>query len=78
MIFKIFIVGWAILLVAIILNILASRMGIDTWYPFFSNVEKIGVVKAFAKTSFISKLFLFIIYPSLLGLVAFIIFRKIS
>jgi hypothetical protein len=75
MIFKVFIVGWGILITAIILNIVALRLGITTWYPFLDEVNKMGFYKSFLKLSIISKAFLFVIYPLGLGVVAYFIFK---
>lgn len=71
MMLKVFVVGWIILIVAIVLNALVGRIGITTWYPFFDEAGKIGLLKAFIKTSLISKLFLVVIYPALLGLTGY-------
>ena len=76
MFFKILSVGWIILVTAILLNIAASKLSVDTWYPFLNEVSKTGFLKAFSKSSLLSKLFLFIIYPGLLGLVAFFSLRS--
>ena len=76
MLFKIFLAGWVVLVIAILLNLLAQRIGITTWYPFIEEVGKIGVAKAFGKLSFLSTLFLFILYPALLGLAAFLVLKK--
>lgn len=73
---KIFLTGWGILAVAILINILEIKFGISTWYSFLQEAGKVGPVKAFLETSLISKLFLFIIYPSLLGLVGFLLLKK--
>ncbi len=68
-----FLAGWILLLVAILLNGLANKLGIDTWYPFLNEVSKSGFVKSLSKTSYLSKLFLFIIYPGLLGVTALLV-----
>ena len=78
MFIKIFLTGFVILIVAALVNIVALKAGISTWYPFLNDVSKIGFVKAFVETSFVSKVFLFIIYPLLLGLSAFIVLGKIK
>ncbi len=76
MILNIFLAGWIILIVAIVMNIIAMQLGIITWYPFLNDVSKMGFVKAFGETSLISKLFLFVIYPLGLGLSAFLILKR--
>jgi hypothetical protein len=75
MIIKIFLAGWAVLIAAILLNLIAGRLGIESWYPFVEQAGKDGFLKAFSKASFISKLFLFVIYPALLGLTAYLSFK---
>jgi len=76
MIIKIFVVGWGILIVAIILNFIAVRLEIWTWYQFVEEAMKSGTLKAFTSTSTSSKLFLVVIYPLLLGLSSFLILQK--
>ncbi len=78
MVLKIFLSGWTILLVAVLLNAIATRLAIDTWYPFLNEVSRHGFTEAFFKTSVVSKLFLFIIYPTLLGLSAFVVFKLLK
>jgi hypothetical protein len=75
MIIRVFLVGWVILVVAIGLNFLAGRLGITTWYPFFDDANKMGIFKAFEKTSLLSKIFLLGIYPALLGLSSYLILK---
>ena len=72
---KIILAGWIILVAAILLNFLSVKFGISTWYPFTESIGKYGFVKAFKEVSLVSKLFLFIIYPFLLGFFGFISFK---
>ena len=72
---KVFLTGWVILIVAIGLNFLAGRLGITTWYPFFDDANKMGILKAFEKTSLLSKIFLLGIYPALLGLFSYLFLK---
>lgn len=78
MFIKILVAGFVILIVAILANIVALKAGVSTWYPFLNEVSKMGFAKAFVETSLVSKIFLFIIYPLLLGLSAFIVLEKIK
>ena len=64
--FRIYLIGVCILLVAIFANILASRMGISTWYTFGSDVINRGFI-AIKDISIFSFLWLFILYPITLG-----------
>lgn len=78
MFIKILLAGFAILIVAVLANIVALKAGVSTWYPFLNDVLKMGFARAFVETSLISKIFLFVIYPLLLGLSAFIVLEKIK
>lgn len=61
-IFSIFLLGIIILVGAIILNIFASFVGFLSWYDFLKNP---------GKANFISYIWLFVIYPLGLGLIAY-------
>lgn len=78
MFIKVFLTGWIILIVAIIVNYIAIRMGILTWYAFLEDAVKVGNIKAFIGSSFSSKLFLFIIYPVVLGLTAYLFIKNLN
>ena len=60
---KIFLIGVIVLVGAIIINTVASYLGLLTWYTFLSNNSAI-------KVSIINYIFLFLIYPMLLGVIA--------
>ncbi|HXK52651.1 DUF2892 domain-containing protein [Candidatus Nomurabacteria bacterium] len=57
---KYFILGLQILTTAIILNLLASYVGLTTWYNFLQNPTKV--------LSLDNYVFLFVAYPFILGL----------
>lgn len=76
MILNIFFAGWVVLIVAIVLNIIALKIGIVTWYPFLTDVSKMGFIKSFIELSIMSKIFLFVLYPLALGFSAFLILKK--
>lgn len=78
MIVKVLIVGWVILILAILLNFLAGKLGITSWYPFLDNVSKNGIVFSFQKLSIISILFLFVAYPGLLGFSAVVVAKALK
>lgn len=59
----IFVLGISILLGAIILNLIASSIGIMTWYNFLKSPEKAGML---------SYIWLFVIYPFGLGIIAYL------
>lgn len=64
-----FINGWLILIAAVMLNLLADRMGLTGWYGFLTGLSTQGRM-------FLSRLnwrdiaWLFIVYPMALGLAA--------
>lgn len=58
----IFLLGVGILVGAIILNYLASLLGITTWYEFLKDPKK---------ASILSYIWLFVIYPLGLGLIGY-------
>ncbi len=66
---QIFIVGFAILAGAIIINAFAGLLGMNTWYGFINNIRESGM-KAVSKEGF-NLIFLFIIYPFLLGCIGY-------
>lgn len=74
---KIFLVGWIVLITAILLNIITMRLGITGWYQFFESVEKTGLIRAFNNLSPVPMLYMFIIYPFLLGVVGYFTFKAL-
>jgi hypothetical protein len=69
MIIKIFIIGIAILVTAIVLNIIAKLLNVSTWYDFIQNKTLNNPLEI---------IWLFIIYPFVLGLVAYAINKVLS
>ena len=55
---KYFIYGWVILIVAIPINLIAKEIGLVTWYGFLVFKDSIG---------FLDVIFMFIVYPLILG-----------
>jgi len=68
-IISIFAFGIGILVGALILNFLASVLGLMSWYDF---------LKDFHKANWISYLWLFIIYPLGLGFTAYLLSKLIT
>ena len=66
---KLYIIGVAILLTAIVANSIAGYINLNSWYNF-SNliIEKGSFLKALKEQSLISILWLFFIYPLTLGI----------
>ncbi|MBD3309997.1 hypothetical protein GF351_02150 [Candidatus Woesearchaeota archaeon] len=67
---QIFMVGAAILAGAIILNLLAGLIGVATWYTFAADMQYSGFFHALRKQG-LNLLWLFVIYPLLLGLIGY-------
>lgn len=65
----IFIIGASILIAALILNVLAGKLNLSTWYDF---------VKDPGKTTLLSYIWLFILYPFGLGLTAYIVSKFVD
>lgn len=57
------IMGFAILLGALLLNAIATKLGIMTWYSFIQDRSSVRVIDC---------IWLFAIYPLLLGAVAYL------
>jgi hypothetical protein len=62
--------GYAVLVGAIILNVLATMLGIMTWYGFLESVSTSGWMEALRHAGIFSTLYLFVFYPLLLGWMA--------
>jgi hypothetical protein len=65
----IFILGISILVAALLLNFLAGKLSLSTWYDF---------VKDPGNTTFLSYIWLFIIYPFGLGLTAYLVSKFVD
>jgi len=66
---SIFIFGYSILSVAIVLNVLARAFNIKSWYDFLNSPND---------TSILSYIWLFIMYPFTLGLVPYVISKLVK
>jgi hypothetical protein len=62
--------GYTVLVGAIILNVLATSLGIVTWYGFLESAAVLGFFGAIRQAGVISTLYLFALYPLLLGWMA--------
>lgn len=67
MLARLFVVGWVILIGAILLNGLAGILNLSTWYTFLQNISTHGVGQALRSLRWSDGLFLFILYPLGLG-----------
>ncbi|MDY2587870.1 DUF7672 family protein [Winogradskyella aquimaris] len=64
---RLYIIGIAILIIAILANGIIIKLGINSWYGFIELMSKQGL-SAFNSISIIDALWLFIGYPIVLGL----------
>ena len=64
---RLYIIGVCILIIAIIANLIASKIGLATWYDFGPKFFKRGYI-ALQEIGFISIFWLFILYPIVLAL----------
>lgn len=71
LIWQIILLGFGILIGAIIINALAGLIGITTWHTFIISIRELGLLKAMMNERIISILFLFVIYPALLGIISY-------
>lgn len=63
---KLFLIGWVILLTAIVLNGLIAKWGIIGWYDFINFLIEKGS-RALKELRIMDYTWLFIVYPLLLG-----------
>ena len=74
---RIYVTGILILASAIILNVLSQALGIMGWYGFLSKIAEEGR-SAVKSVRILDYLWMFIAYPFLLGLAAWISYRWLS
>jgi hypothetical protein len=67
----VFVIGVAILVVAIVVNGLAIAAGVSTWYGFLEAVQAQGLLQAIRRERPFSLLFLLLLYPFILGLTGY-------
>lgn len=63
---RLYIIGIAILVIAILANGIIVRLGLKSWYDFIELMSKNGVT-AFKALTMIDTLWLFLGYPMILG-----------
>ena len=64
---RIYFIGFFILIIAIIANIIVSKIGLSTWYDFGPEFFKRGFL-AMKEVGFLSCLWLFVLYPLVLAM----------
>lgn len=72
---NIFLSGVLILIVAMLANILATAVGLLTWYDFLKDIQGSGFLETIKNTGYLSLIFLFLIYPFILGITAYYAFN---
>jgi hypothetical protein len=72
-----YLTGLAILVVAILVNGIAQALGVTTWYRFIEILMVQGIWEAITSQGIGSLVFLFMLYPLILGLTGFWIARII-
>jgi hypothetical protein len=69
---KIYLAGLAVLIAAILLNLLANAIGVATWYSFLIQASGQGFSTAAQDLNALEILFLVVIYPLCLGAAAYL------
>ncbi|MEJ5314151.1 MULTISPECIES: hypothetical protein [Anaerolinea] len=75
---RMFLVGWIILIGAIVLNVLAGMLNLSTWYTFLQNMSVNSAGQALRALRWLDGLFLFVLYPLGLGGLAWAGLRFLS
>lgn len=68
---RLYIIGLSILIFAILANAIIGKIGLKSWYDFFDLLNKFGW-EAFRKLGVMDWIWLFILYPFMLGFGYFI------
>ncbi len=72
---KIFLIGWVVLLGAIVINLTAGALGLATWYDLLRSVGQLGLLNGLRAAGPSGLVFLLLIYPTLLGALAYLAAR---
>ncbi|MGM0439157.1 MAG: DUF7672 family protein [Patescibacteria group bacterium] len=75
---KIFLIGVWVLILALVANFLAMRFGINTWYGFVNNISDYNLVTAITHQTSLDIIFLFLIYPLILGIPGWVYFKLVK
>ena len=68
MILRILIIGYSILFIAILANLIADYFNLSSWYKFLQQIMKKNFKHTIRTQGICSILWLFILYPALLSL----------
>ena len=64
---KIYIIGICILIIAVLANIVADKLGLQTWYTFLNGIST-NFDTTIKNLRFFDGVWLFVVYPVFLGL----------
>lgn len=64
--------GWLVLGLAIVVNGVASAVGLLTWYEYVQRIGQLGFFAAIRSLRVIDAVFLLLVYPGLLGSVVYV------
>ncbi len=78
MVLKYLLYGWMILIAALAVNVVASTLGVTTWYDYVTSISVLGLKTATCSLQVHEHLFLFVIYPGILGLVVYLVMRFVG
>ncbi len=70
--------GWSVLVAAIIANVAANALGLATWYPYIQSITETGFLTASKDAGIASLLFLYVVYPVILGFTPLYVAKLIS
>ena len=60
--------GFLLLIGAVILNVIASSLGLSTWYWYLLDMSTLGIWAATKGVGFFSLVWLYLVYPFALGI----------
>lgn len=66
-------IGIGILIVAVLLNFVANYFGWSTWYDYLTSIQSNGWKSTHQHTDWWSLIFMYVCYPFLLGLTAYLV-----
>lgn len=70
--------GWAVLVVALLVNLAAASLGGITWYGYVSDISGRGILAATSSLRALDLIFLFLAYPGMLGATVYAVARLCS
>lgn len=74
----IYLSGIVVLIGAIIINLFIKLLKISTWYDFINEISRQGLKQVFINQGLFGFIFLFIVYPLLLGLLVYLIVKILN